>query len=391
MKRGAPTSRPSFAQRAPISILLQKIFSMSIPNPKTEEFTRLFKLFERLAARRPRAEATGDATITTPNTIASDSDSETDIPAELAPVVHSLVGVVGSRRVVREAEKGGRVRSKTVVSSGTRTTLMGTEEVRMIDNEDAESLKQFTPGKDYTFTFRLMLHKLYQRDDWAQKVKEILQQSQQQFKPLAEANLDLPVRHQRNVSFANIGTKNSPKSLTDNSGQRPRRIPPRLRRHSISSSSKARDSGPLSPTIKSPLRSPRMESVQGDGRATKKRCVGRSKSLELPVGNTNGRLGKTWIYDAEVAAVEAPQTPSTTMSATTPFHLSGGATQYEKFARKGSSSGKLGRHARQVSLGAPTYTAKGISTGFQRRRVVSFAEGASSDVTFKAVKRPREF
>jgi hypothetical protein len=52
---------------------------------------------------------------------------------------------------------------------------------------DAKAIVATFPlGRLYLFTFKFMIHKLYELEEWAEKVKEIVEKSQSQFKPLGE-------------------------------------------------------------------------------------------------------------------------------------------------------------------------------------------------------------
>jgi hypothetical protein len=44
--------------------------------------------------------------------------------------------------------------------------------------------------KKYAFTFKHMIHKLYKEDDWLRTVKEVLEKSKKDFKPLADCGLN---------------------------------------------------------------------------------------------------------------------------------------------------------------------------------------------------------
>jgi hypothetical protein len=48
---------------------------------------------------------------------------------------------------------------------------------------------QLAEEKKYPFTFKHMIHKLYKEDDWLRTVKEVLEKSKQDFKPLGECAL----------------------------------------------------------------------------------------------------------------------------------------------------------------------------------------------------------
>ena len=128
---------------------------MTSSGAKTAEFAHLF---ERLASRRVRS---------------SDLDIPMDdlwslsIPEELEPVIKSLSTIVGTSKC------------KTL---GSRARISAPD-----SDSDEESMAKFPLGKkEYPFTFKLMVHKLYRVDEWAKAVKEMLEKSKLEFKPLAE-------------------------------------------------------------------------------------------------------------------------------------------------------------------------------------------------------------
>ena len=49
-----------------------------------------------------------------------------------------------------------------------------------------DSTNDFMVGRWYPFTFKMMLHKLYELEEWGKKVKEVLERSRKDFKPLSE-------------------------------------------------------------------------------------------------------------------------------------------------------------------------------------------------------------
>ena len=53
-------------------------------------------------------------------------------------------------------------------------------------NEDRELLARFPLGKTYQFMFKLMVHKLYQVNEWVKTVKEMFEKLKMEFKPLAK-------------------------------------------------------------------------------------------------------------------------------------------------------------------------------------------------------------
>ncbi|KAG1864801.1 hypothetical protein F4604DRAFT_1882010 [Suillus subluteus] len=204
-------------------------------NPKAAEFARLFELF--------------------------------DLPAEFAPVLNDLSAVL-SLRAQRDQERlrkpTGRPRRNTV---GVAPTMLNGIDVA----EDMGS-PTFPLEEHHPFTFKLMLHKLYNADEWAEKVKSAVEASKEQFKPLAERMQKVmkegtgKERVGRNVARARSQSVINPKSK---------------------GKALSREQVPASPARANDF-----------SRVLKKRCVGRRKSISGPLA------GGVWVYDAAISAVE---------------------------------------------------------------------------------------
>lgn len=265
---------------------------MTTSNSKTAEFARLFDFFDRLASRKVRNGSHNDDT-----TIAGMEDVRS-VPADLAPVVKSLAALVGTRKLqddARQEKKKTAARTlKNTIASLSHDMLDADDEY----DEDEESLAKFPLGKRYPFTFRMMLHKLYQMDDWAQKVKEVLEMSQIEYKPLAEqAVVEVKVEIAEEKSEGRIHFK--PGVATGGS----RRPAMRPRSHSVAVVGKGRDYSDKG--LASPVKPPKhKEPPHEEIRVVKKRCVGRRKSMSGPISADTGRIGGVWIYDAAVSSVE---------------------------------------------------------------------------------------
>jgi len=131
----------------------------------------------------------------------------------------------------------------------------------------------FPLEEHHPFTFKLMLHKLYNVDEWAEKVKSAVEASKEQFKPLAERMQEVvrDATGKERAAKRNVGRARSQSVLnTKSKGKAVSRehIPP--------SSPPAGDFS----------------------RVLKKRCVGRRKSISEPLARG------VWVYDAAISAVE---------------------------------------------------------------------------------------
>ena len=153
--------------------------------------------------------------------------------------------------------------------------------------------------KRYPFTFKLLLHKLYDLEDWAAKVQDVLAASQEQFRSLdstpANSSSDnsggdgsgarLPSSPGVTFTSSLFGTASSP--LLESP-------PARRRRTQSISRTKANDTATRSgPNMTSRPPQP--------SRAIKKRIVNRRRSV---IGLGIGKMGE-WMYDAAVSSVDA--------------------------------------------------------------------------------------
>lgn len=239
---------------------------MAHTNPRIAEFARLFDIFDRVATRRSRAIAGA----TTPNVISADDIAH--VPAEFAPVLKSLSTVLAAR-AQGEIRRDRHTPTQLITSNvPPRATMSKPKEVS-VEKEEVES-PTFPLSERYPFTFKLMLHKLYDLDEWAAKVKNALDVSKSQFKPLAE-KVESVMREARGKekTMDRKGVTRARSCATLATGGKSRgSVMPRERAKSI-----ARNEG---------------------DRALKKRCVGRRKSVSGPME------ASVWVYDAAISAVE---------------------------------------------------------------------------------------
>lgn len=287
--------------------------SVAQANSKTAEFARLFDLFDRVASRRTRA-LTGD----TSEVISADDIA--NVPAEFAPVLKNLSTILSLRaRRVQTASTTEQCHNtttsalSTTFTAGIPTSSAGTMEPLDEAGEDAEG-PTFPLGERYPFTFKLMLHKLYDLDEWVEKVKDAVETSRSQFKPLAErvqsavrdatrsnkergerigsvrpilgasAKFKPPItRHPRSGAIPRDAT-------TSNKDRAEKRNSPRP---VLGASAKFKPS--------SAMRRPRSAAKSSEpetSRVVKKRCIGRRKSINGPIS------AGVWVYDAAISAME---------------------------------------------------------------------------------------
>ncbi|KAG6832114.1 hypothetical protein H0H87_002627 [Tephrocybe sp. NHM501043] len=340
---------------------------------KTAEFARLFDFFERIALQKSSSR-------TDDNDISVD---DIDLPTDLA---NKLVNLVGTHKHDADTPKktGTRKRSHTIAST-TRTA----HEVDSEDDSD-ESFAKFPLDKKYAFTFKLMVHKLYQMQDWKQKVKDVLERSRIDYRPLAEAEANAAKAEEKVEEEEQKKQDGRVHFTLGNITGGSRRPTVRPRAHSVLALGKCKDAGTLSPILKSP-KSPNMKtraSAQAEEvRAIKKRCVGRRKSMNGPLAVEAGRIGGGWVYDAAISSAEASQ------SKAPPYQgVDASSMHLKAYAVLGVGWPRKVEGRRRVSLGAAGAAGKGpnINNGIARRRALSVMENMAPTVQAQR-KRPLEF
>lgn len=100
-------------------------------------------------------------------------------PAQLT--IENLSGTLPSKNV-RQQDTGHAASAQPCSSAVTG-------EGSTTDDASPDDLtNDFTVGRWYPFTFKMMLHKLYELEEWGEKVKDVLERSRKDFKPLSEVN-----------------------------------------------------------------------------------------------------------------------------------------------------------------------------------------------------------
>jgi hypothetical protein len=253
---------------------------MATSPEKTAEFAKLFDLFEMLANRRSRIAATGSTL---------DDTRAIPIPADLESVFRSLATTV----VPLRQSPSNRSHRNTVAALGRTTEGDGDGDS---DDSDVESVAKFPLGRTYTFTFKMMIHKLYQVDEWAQKVRDVLKKSQIEYKPLAEREEVKKV--ETDASPVAAGRVHFKAEVTVGGKKTIPLAPSRARSHSIAAPSK------ITANVRAPSAALTVATtVQDDVRAVKKRCIGRRKSVSGPLSPASP-IGEGWIYDAAISSAE---------------------------------------------------------------------------------------
>jgi hypothetical protein len=207
--------------------------------------------------------------------------------------------------------------------------------------------------EEYPFTFKHMIHTLYKRDVWAQTVKEVLERSKKDFKPLADKDIQkshVRIDHDaQNTSRRKsammppgLGTAKRTSLLAKGNGSR-----------RLSQAVRYDMRTPLSPTTpKDPFTSSHQAPTNGESiRALKKRCVGIRKSVSGIPNNyldggvkpeDSGKKGGSFVYASSISSAEGPGQetyicfpPSSPIS---PSETSLSSSGYESFCYEYKSS-----------------------------------------------------
>ncbi|THU92970.1 hypothetical protein K435DRAFT_840403 [Dendrothele bispora CBS 962.96] len=331
---------------------------LSIRSNKTTDFAHLLELFDKLASHGQNANATTSSGPISSFTskFASETRGESSslldnvhsltVPSDLKPIFRNLASLVGPRTWQARGDKRllsgeaptptllkTRGRRKTISAgpcTGSSSTDVGgddvigrkndtdaeeLEEKEDGDEADAESRVKFGLGRSRPFTFKMMLHKLYELDEWGKKVKEILERSQNEFKPLAEKSKETPKRARAKTvtTFSDVrlplGTRRTADYLKEAPqvhlgdavrDKSPTKPPRRPRSHTVSTTiGRSGDAGPrTAPPVVVP------QDNREDLRTVKKRCVGRRKST---TGLDESGVA-SWFYISRPAAVASSET-----------------------------------------------------------------------------------
>lgn len=227
------------------------------------------------------------------------------VPLDLQPVFRNLASLVGPRDTrhhsLAQPKLGGRSRRNTVAAANVPSQSDTDSDS---DSDDEESVAKFPLGKQYAFTFKMMLHKLYELEEWGKKVQQVLENSQSEFQSLADAEGRKQKEVKEEEREAGKGDGRVRFAAGVNTGGRRKGNAPMTRPRSVSVSGtmlKVKDS----PTRDARMQQPRIKFAEprDDIRVVKKRCVGRRKSLNGLTGDGIGKIGG-WVYDSAIASIE---------------------------------------------------------------------------------------
>jgi hypothetical protein len=293
------------------------------PYEKSAEFARLYYFFEKLTQPRSREGIQGQA-----STSSREPTADGPFPEDIAPLLRNLSAILTKNEPEDEDALGSdeaqvsipetpmtaftptftispplpsptipvsadhastRPRRNTVAGSWTQTQTGPSPRTNPGGHSVVRQTRFPLRVKRYPFTFKLLLHKLYDLEDWAAKVQEVLATSQEQFRSLSSTP-------------ANSGGARSPSSpgvtftspLFGTASSPPASPLARRRRAQSISKIKANDvaTRPGAGMAPRPSQPPR---------AVKKRIVNRRRST---IGLGIGKMGE-WMYDAAVSSVDA--------------------------------------------------------------------------------------
>ncbi|KAG5219681.1 hypothetical protein IMY05_C4799000300 [Salix suchowensis] len=235
---------------------------------------QLRQFFDRLAANKSQT------------SLATRGDDEADAQ-DIASVLN---GIVPPSRLPRLGMRSLRFKNKNA-----------SEILNADDASEAASItstgKFPSEGKRYPFTFKLMIHKLYALEEWAKKIKDVLDISQKQFRPLAESR---NVEKQKGTATPTNGMEGK-KEAVDGANAHPFRGRPPWS-EALTFAHVAFSVAPPSPTKLSSSPTKKQSPQDEHVRAIKKRCVGRRKSSSA-IGDVASSHTGAWVYDAAASSL----------------------------------------------------------------------------------------
>lgn len=294
------------------------------------EFAKLLNFFDQLVSRGRKSLTALDTPSHATSSPDSRDDTRSSIPTACANARRPIIGLIKANQfeefyhattslkrldnsTASKTDRGDSAEQSqerdVAASDATESTAsdleQGEDDNRSLWEEDGEegaSLAKFPMEKQRPFTFKLMLHKLYGREDWIKKVQEALEQSKREYKPLSEC-LDDTRKGRFGEDRDREGTKGVDRgesvrvrfTLGSGRGQAGQTTSGCGRQRSLSVATHSTDE-----------MARETEGKGGIARAVKKRCVGRRKSLNGPLNGSEevGGAGRVWIYDALISQLE---------------------------------------------------------------------------------------
>lgn len=325
------------------------------PYEKSAEFARLYYFFEKLTQPRSRERIQDQESM-----LSREMTVDGPVPEDIAPLLKNLSAILtkdepedGDALGTGEAQVSIPETPTTALASTFATTSLPPVLPNSADHSSTRPRRYTVAGssssvqmptqtqtqtqarpsvlttpvghqtrfplgvKRYPFTFKLLLHKLYDLEDWAVKVQEVLATSQEQFRSLNSTPSssgsgssgsgiisDGDGDGVRSPSSPSRGGVTFTSPLFDTPPSPPLESPParsRRRAQSTVSKTKANDNASrFGPAMMMATRPLPPAPVLAPSRAVKRRIVNRRRSTN---GLGIGKLGE-WTYDAAVSSVE---------------------------------------------------------------------------------------
>lgn len=314
------------------------------PYEKSAEFARLYYFFEKLTQPRLRERIQDQE-----STLSRETTADGHVPEDIAPLLKNLSAILtkdepedGDALGTGEAQVSIPETPMTALASTFPTTSPPPPPLTLPNSADHASTRprrytvagssaqaqtqtglsvrtpvrhsavvhqtRFPLGvKRYPFTFKLLLHKLYDLEDWAAKVQEVLATSQEQFRSLnSTPSSRSGSSGGGSGGISSDGAQRSPSSpgvtFTSPLFGTPPSSPlesPLARRRRAQSISKTKANDNVSRSGPGPGMAARHPPQHS--RAVKRRIVNRRRSTN---GLGIGKLGE-WMYDAAVSSIDA--------------------------------------------------------------------------------------
>ncbi|TEB33125.1 hypothetical protein FA13DRAFT_1790175 [Coprinellus micaceus] len=340
---------------------------------RAAEFTRLLNFFDQLASRGKKRQTLTEACNNATESPASYEPIHASVSTSKVNKLKDFYHATASLKTFGNLSNfpgysGARAKQSRKVSgselSVTESVKSEDDDSRLVEEEDAHPPGKFPMGRERPFTFKLMLHKLYGRDDWAKKVHEALEQSQKEYKPLSGCSEGVGVGKEWEVGGdgdgGNVdgagGRDRSGEYLNPAKGRGEQTASSSWRQRSLSAATHSASNGGIWKI--------------GDGRremarAVKKRCIGRRKSHNGPL-NASTQAGNPWVYDAMVSQRD----------------------HEAHAAERGSLRGKGRRRSLSVAEGGENAGGTGVRDRVRKRATTTVTATILEDVGRANLKQP---
>ncbi|KAN0115636.1 hypothetical protein V8E52_006755 [Russula decolorans] len=311
---------------SPLTISSATTPTRTTPYEKSAEFARLYYFFEKLTQPRSRERIQDQE-----STLSRETAADGPVPEDIAPLLKNLSAIL-TKDEPEDGDALGIGETQVSIPETPMTALASTFPTtspppappapafpNFADHASTRPRRYTVAGqsavvhqtrfplgvKRYPFTFKLLLHKLYDLEDWAAKVQQVLATSQEQFRSLNSTPSSRSGSGSGSIS--SDGAPRSPSSpgvtftsplfATPSSPLES----PLARRRRVQSISKIKANDNVSRSGPGPGPGMTARPPPQPSRAVKRRIVNRRRSTN---GLGIGKLGE-WTYDAAVSSVDA--------------------------------------------------------------------------------------